>query len=69
MFDEVSVVCPHCGHKNIVQSKAGSCLLSRYTIVDVPDVIKADIQGVYECDECGESYGIRTHCYTEVYKP
>lgn len=43
MFDSVYVKCPDCEQEVEIQSKAGACILSSYTLDNAPPEILLDI--------------------------
>ncbi len=66
MFDEVAIKCPHCGHRNLEQTKAGECTWATWDVYDraCPPEILAAVAGCHHCEECGEGYTI--HIQTTV---
>ena len=61
MFDSVYATCPKCSQKVEFQSKAGECLLLRYSVDSVPPEIARDIEGDIEaCPKCGEVLKLKT---------
>ena len=56
MYDEVMVVCPHCGNNIEMQSRSGKCTLHRYSSSNAPyDVLKGLEGDSFYCDSCGLS--------------
>lgn len=54
MFDSVFARCPNCSSAVEFQSKAGECILGRYSVIDAPPAIACDIDGQTEsCASCG----------------
>ena len=57
MFDSVFIPCPKCEKSMEIQSKAGNCSLSVYSLENAPLKILMDIEGEYifcsnpECDK------------------
>ena len=51
VYDSVTVACPQCQRDLEFQSKAGDCMLSKYTIKEVPWDIAMDLDG--ESIRCG----------------
>jgi hypothetical protein len=60
MFDTVYVVCPKCGEESDIQSKAGPCMLERYTVADAPASVLGDLDGeTLDCN-CGLAIAVQT---------
>lgn len=60
MFDSVYATCPKCNKEVEFQSKAGECLLNRYSVDSVPPEIARSIDGDSEaCEKCGEVLTIK----------
>lgn len=59
-FDGVWFVCPTCGTKLVLQSKAGSRTMRSYHINVAPVVIAADVanRGPYRCEKCGAAWKV-----------
>ncbi len=56
-FDSVNVPCPRCGHVNVLQNKAGPCLLNTYSLWNAPLDILADLADTRElCEKCEGAY-------------
>lgn len=68
MFDEVLMDCPHCGHENSEQTKAGKCTLATYTLSSAPSVIKAamDEDSPFHCQKCGGVYSVIVQAVASV---
>lgn len=54
LYDSLYVGCLKCGSTMELQSKAGDCSLSCYSLADAPTEILIDLNGndIY-CEECG----------------
>lgn len=60
MFDSLYVPCPDCEAPVEFQSKAGECILARFTLRDVPLKIAIDLEGqTAMCQKCGRVVEIR----------
>lgn len=59
MFDTVVAECPKCAAQIEFQSKAGPCVLQRYSAHNVPPEVAQDIDGDTEWCKCGEKVTIR----------
>ena len=62
MYDSVDIICPNCGHHVDFQSKAGDCVLDRFTKYNAPIKILADINGnCKRCDVCDYRVSVKLH--------
>lgn len=72
-YDEVVIKCPACGALHTVQSKAGSCKLTKYAQSKVPHAVAFSIAKYYtlECS-CGVTsrpQKVRNHFVPIVMRP
>jgi hypothetical protein len=60
MYDTVNIPCPKCETLNEFQSKGGDCLLSCYTLEDVPNDVLLDINrhSPITCRNCNTKYEV-----------
>lgn len=67
-FDTLKIVCPACGAENEVQSKAGRCNLTSYSVADAPADILVDVaeHGTFTCEECGALFRLRVTIHSVV---
>jgi hypothetical protein len=56
MFDTVVTKCPKCGSRNEIQTKAGECCLSVYSIDSVPVEIARSLDGQKRFCQCGHKF-------------
>ncbi len=67
LFDEVCTQCPHCGADMDWQSKAGECVMRRYSLGDCPTEIGRDLKDtLMECDNCKRVFKFT---FEEIVKP
>lgn len=59
LFDTVNVICPHCGEKNDLQSKAGECFMMHYDFENAPVGILDDLTGPHQCTGCQHEFLIK----------
>ena len=61
MFDSIMFDCPGCGNELEIQSKAGDCLLDRFSSESVPLHIAQDIchEQTY-CEKCDRWFRVKT---------
>jgi len=63
IYDSLYVSCPRCHNTIEYQSKAGDCVLARYSVQNVPPDIAGDLDGEpASCKGCGSTVIIHTVC-------
>lgn len=59
MFDTVKISCPWCNYEDMIQTKAGACMLELYDFFDEAaplDVIQSVSNFPEVCGSCGKYY-------------